>query len=120
MSIALSGAARSIAVPEWRELRSDRRAMIRSIVLTVLGRGLGELEPTLEEVKHALAYYSLSDKDRGIVRTMFTDIRIIARGWGNLSPREQESFRQGRLTPSSLAARMRSRSPSADNLQGGA
>lgn len=107
MSIALSGVAQAMALPEWRDRWADRRAMIRSVVATVLERGAGELEPVLEEVKRALAYHSLGDRDRAIVRTTFKDVRTIVRGWSTLSPDDQEAFREGRIAPSTVAAKLR-------------
>lgn len=109
MDIATSGLAQLMSLPDWRGRLADRRAMVRSVVELVLERGEGQLEGTLEEVKRALVYYSLSDRDRSIVRTTFKDIRTLVRGWGGLSLSAQTQFRSGELAPSTLAARIRSK-----------
>ncbi|MGQ0660091.1 hypothetical protein [Sphingosinicella sp.] len=104
----VTGLGRALDLADWRANKLTQRAIMRDMVLESIAPGASS-EAVIERCRRALNYSSLPERERRRIITMIHDVRTILGGWSRLSEAEQGQFREGRLVPSTAAARIRDR-----------
>jgi hypothetical protein len=95
MTFALMGLGPSFDIQEWRESLIARRNLVRALVAEAVG-GERQLELMLKEVKRAVRYHMMSEKDQASFRVMVYNTRAIVGGWRRLTAAERAAFLSGK------------------------
>lgn len=95
------GLGPSFDIQEWRESIIARRTLVRSLVAEAV-RGERQLESMLEEVKRAVRYDMMSEKDQASFRVMVYNTRAIVGGWRRLTGQERAAFLAGKIPYSTV------------------
>lgn len=102
MRLPTAGAAQAFELSDWRENVRARRDIVRTIIIRIVVDG-DALDPVLDQVRRAVGWYRLADRDKNVLNVMFHDIRSIVWNWALIPSKDQQDFIDGKIVPSTMA-----------------